>query len=99
MGVEPKKDTRNISYLLKEMGAEPNKDKDKKRNITFETLEKLNKKLFRPFNSENNGDNSEGSGKINISSELLQKINESKELVKKLKNMMKIKNTHQQMKY
>ena len=89
MSVEPKKDTRYISDLLKEMGAEPNKDKNKKWNITFETLEKLNKKLFRPFNSEHNGDNSEGSennsGKINISSELLQKINESKELVKKIK--------------
>ena len=88
------------------MGAKPNKDIDKKPNITSEILKKLNKKLFRPFNSENNGDkdeddsennenNSEGSrnnsGKINTSSELLQKINESKEFLKTIKKYDKNK--------
>ena len=37
----------------------------KKPNITFETLQELNKNLFRPSNSENNGDNKENTKNIN----------------------------------
>ena len=54
MGVDPKKDTRSISDLLKEMGVDSNKDEDKKPHITFETLQKLNKKLSEL--SKNNED-------------------------------------------